>query len=49
MLGPLLFIIYMNDLPKSIENSCVTMYANDTESSTVVDTCNDIIEKSYII
>ena len=35
----------MNDLPKSIENGYVTMYADDTESSTVVDTCNDIIEK----
>ena len=45
ILGPLLFIIYMNDLPNSIENSYVTMYAGDTESSTVVNRCNDIIEK----
>ena len=35
----------MNDLPESIENGYVTMYADDTESSTVVNTCNDIIEK----
>ena len=35
----------MNDLPKSMENGYVTMYADDTESSTVVNTCNDIIEK----
>ena len=35
----------MNDLPKSIENGYVTMYADDTESSTVVNTCDDIIEK----
>ena len=35
----------MNDLPKSIENGYVTMYADDIESSTVVNTCNDIIEK----
>ena len=44
ILGPLLFIILMKDLPKSIENGYVTMYADDT-SSTVVNTCNDIIEK----
>ena len=35
----------MNDLPKSIENDYETMYADDTESSTVVNTCNNIIEK----
>ena len=35
----------MNDLPKSTENGYVTMYADDTESSTAVNTCNDIIEK----
>ena len=35
----------MNDLPKSIENGYITMYADDTESSTVVNTCNDITEK----
>ena len=35
----------MNDLPKNIENGYVTMYADDTESSTVVNTCNNIIEK----
>ena len=35
----------MNDLPKSIENGYVTMYTDDTESSAVVNICNDIIEK----
>ena len=35
----------MNDLPKSIENGYVTMYADDIESSTVVNSCNNIIEK----
>ena len=45
ILGPFSFIIYMNDLPKNIENSCVTMQADYTESSTVVNTCIDIIGK----
>ena len=32
-LGPLLFIIYLNDLPLSIEYSQVNMYADDTSLS----------------
>ena len=35
----------MNDMPKSIENGYVTMHADDTEFSTVVNTCKDITEK----
>ena len=31
MLGPLLFIIYMNDLPAAVPDISITMYANDTE------------------
>ena len=42
ILGPLLFIIYVNDLPLCIENGHVTMYADDTSSSNGISTVEDI-------
>ena len=41
ILGPLLFIIYMNDLPMAVKNSKISMYADDTFVSN--------IERSIII
>ena len=32
-LGPLLFILYITDLPQAVKNSRVAMYANDTSLS----------------
>ena len=45
ILGPLLFIIFMNDLPYCIENGHVTMYADDTSTSCEVKLVNDITVK----
>ena len=32
-LGPLLFLIYINDLPPAVQNSTDSMYADDTRLS----------------
>ena len=29
-LGPLLFLVYVNDLPRAVKNSVTSMYADDT-------------------
>ena len=45
ILDPLLFIIYMSDLPLCIENGHVTMYADDTSSSSCIKFTDDIISE----
>ena len=45
ILGPLLFKIFINDLPNCIENGHITMYADDTSSSTRVNDMKDIETK----
>ena len=45
ILGPLLFIIYMNDFPHCIENGHVTIYDDDTSTSCEVKSVHDITVK----
>ena len=49
ILGPLLFIIYMNDLPACIWDGRVTMYPDDTSLSNKGKTIEDIEINLYLI
>ena len=42
ILGPLLFILYMNDLPGFIPNAKIRMYADDKNLGQRIDDVNDI-------
>ena len=45
ILGPLLFIIYMNDLPSYVQNVHITMYADDTSIDKAFQTCQQLKEE----
>ena len=45
ILGPLLFTIFINNLPSCVENGHITMYADDTSSSTRVNDVKDVENK----
>ena len=40
-MGPLLFILYMNDLPSSLSSCYSFLYANDTKCSKDISSVND--------
>ena len=45
ILGPLLFIVYVNDLPQVIQNSAVTQYSDDTTMTLVANDVNSLERK----
>ena len=45
ILGPLLFNVYVNDLPQVIQSSAVTQYADDTTMTLVANDVNSLEKK----
>ena len=46
ILGPLLFLIYINDFPFSSKRFHFIMYADDTTLSTTIDSSNEATAKN---
>ena len=44
ILGPLLFLVYINDLPNSLKNADCDMFADDTQIGTASKDIKSIIE-----
>ena len=44
ILGPILFLLHVNDLPSSVKPSQVAMFADDTELSKEIQTTNDAVQ-----
>ena len=42
IVGPLLFIVYMNDLPRSVNSVDITMFADDTNFMRTISSFNEI-------
>ncbi len=45
ILGPLLFLLYVNDMPESLNYSTPSLYADDTEICTSSNDCGDLVHK----
>jgi hypothetical protein len=43
-IGPLLFLLYINDLPNCLDKSCPAMYADDTNLTVCSDSINNLEE-----